>query len=255
MYGILHRFTCLHTHEQNGSIKRRHRHIFDMGLTLHAFASLPIKFWGEAFTTAMHIINILPSPVLQNKSPYELLFHKPPVYNTLKTFGCGCYPLLRPYNKHKLDFKSACCLFLGYSIHNRGYICLSNTSKVYISRHVIFHEELFPYDIPGYKFHPFVHDNIASDCLNQAITVIHSLAINSSIVSQLSPDSTVPTNPNPSTALVPTSSTDPGTVNTHLMTTRSKTGIFKPKTFHTHSVLLSPVPTFVAKALSSPPRF
>jgi len=78
-----------------------------MGLTLLAAASLPIKFWGEAFTTATYLINILPSPVLHNKSPHLLLFHTAPNYTLLKTFGCACYPLLRPYNKHKLDFKSA----------------------------------------------------------------------------------------------------------------------------------------------------
>ena len=114
-FGILHRFTCPHTHEQNGSIERKHRHITDMGLTLLVAASLPIKFWGEAFTTTVHIINILPTPVLSNKTPHASLFNIEPDYRTLKTFGCACYPLLRPYNQHKLDFKSTCCLFLGYS--------------------------------------------------------------------------------------------------------------------------------------------
>jgi len=65
-----------------------------MGLTFLSSASLPIKFWGEVFRTVVYIINMLPSPVLQNKSPYELLFHKLPGYNTLKTFGCACYSLL-----------------------------------------------------------------------------------------------------------------------------------------------------------------
>ena len=64
LHGIFHRLTCLHTHAQNGSIERKHKHISEMGLTLLASASLPIKFWGETFTTATHIINILPSLVL-----------------------------------------------------------------------------------------------------------------------------------------------------------------------------------------------
>jgi len=104
-----------------------------MGLTFLASASLHIEFWGEAFSITTHIINILPSPVLQNKSPYVALFHKDPTYTHLKSFGCACYPLLRPYNTHKLDFKSTCCLFFGYNLYNKGYICLSPTGKVYIS--------------------------------------------------------------------------------------------------------------------------
>jgi len=54
----------------------------------------------------MHMINILPSPAIFNKSLHALLFQKELDYTMLKTFGCACYPLLRPYNKHKLDFKS-----------------------------------------------------------------------------------------------------------------------------------------------------
>jgi len=225
-----------------------------MGLTLLSSASLPIKFWGEAFLTVVYIINMLPSHILQNKSPYELLFHKLPDYNTFKTFGCACYPLLRPYNKHKLDFKSACCIFLSYSVHNKGYICLSNTGKVYISRHVIFHEQLFPYDLPEYKFHHPVHDNIESDSLNHAISVIHSHVANSSPVSQLGSDSPALTTSRPIVSpLLPTSFTDHGPVNTHHMTTRSKSGIFKPKVLHTHSDLQPSAPTSIVEALSSPP--
>jgi len=47
-------------------------------LTLLAHASLPIKYWGEAFTTVATIINVLPSPVLKFDNPYHLLFNKQP---------------------------------------------------------------------------------------------------------------------------------------------------------------------------------
>lgn len=39
--------------------------------------------------TSVHIMNILPSSILQdNKSPYEVLYKKAPEYNDLKAFGC-----------------------------------------------------------------------------------------------------------------------------------------------------------------------
>jgi len=40
--------------------------------------------------------------------------------------------------------------------------------------------------------------------------------------------------------------------NTHSMTTRSKSGIFKPKTFLTHTTSTSHIPTSISEALSSP---
>ena len=114
-HGITHRFTCPHTHEQNGSVERKHRHVAETGLALLSAAYLPLKFWGEAFISVVHIISILPTPVLDNVSPHEKLFSSKPNYTFLRIFGCACYPLLRPYNQHKFDFKSSLCLFLVYN--------------------------------------------------------------------------------------------------------------------------------------------
>ena len=41
--------SIVHTHQQNGSTKRKHRDIVEVGLALLAQASMPIKFWDEAF--------------------------------------------------------------------------------------------------------------------------------------------------------------------------------------------------------------
>lgn len=54
----------------------------------------------------MNLINFIPSPILHNKSPYKLLTGKLPNYSHLRIFGCLCFPLLKPYNTHKLEPKS-----------------------------------------------------------------------------------------------------------------------------------------------------
>ena len=93
----------------------------------------------------MYLINRLPTPTLQNSSLFTKLNNKELDYTFLKTFGCACYPLLRPYTKHKLEFISKQCIFLGYSAHQKGYKCLDPSSThVYVSRHVIFDELVFP---------------------------------------------------------------------------------------------------------------
>jgi len=43
-HGIQHCFTCPYTHQQNGVIKRKHKHITELGLTLLAHANMPLKF-------------------------------------------------------------------------------------------------------------------------------------------------------------------------------------------------------------------
>ena len=145
-HGIHHRVSCPYTPEQNGSAERKHRHIVETALTLLKNASLPDKFWDEAVSTATFLINRMTTPLLQNKSPYEILFHHLPDYNLLRTFGCLCYPHLRPYSPHKLTSRSEKCIFLGYSSIHLGYRCLSLSSqKLFISRDVIFEESIFPY--------------------------------------------------------------------------------------------------------------
>lgn len=93
----------------------------------------------------MNLINRLPSSPLRIQSPYELLFREKPNYIALRTFGCLCFLNLRPYNKHKLQFRSTPCTFLGYFPQHKGYKCRDHTGKVYVSRHVTFHEHTFPF--------------------------------------------------------------------------------------------------------------
>jgi len=112
-------------------------------LTLLAHSQLSNKYWLDAFLTAVHLINRLPTPTLQFLPPFFKLYNREPNYQELRFFGCLCYPLLKPYGLHKLEYRSKPCIFLGY--HHVGYKCLDLfTNKVYLSRHVVFDEDSFP---------------------------------------------------------------------------------------------------------------
>jgi len=88
----------------------------------------------------------MPTAVLNGCTPFERLFKSSPDYNCLCIFRCLCFPLLRPYNRHKLDFRSSPCVFLGYSSSHLGYRCFDlSSSRMYIARHVKFHENTFPF--------------------------------------------------------------------------------------------------------------
>ncbi|KAA8538352.1 hypothetical protein F0562_027825 [Nyssa sinensis] len=147
--GIIHHMSCPHTPQQNGVAERKHRHVTETGLAMLAHAHLLLTYWVEAFNTAIFLINKLPTAVLHNQSPFQFLLNKSPDYSCIKVFGCICYPLLRPYNHHKLLFRSKKCIFLGYSSNHKGYRCLDpSTSRVYLSRHVIFDEAQFSAPTP-----------------------------------------------------------------------------------------------------------
>lgn len=118
----------------------------ETGLTLLAQSSLPQRFWYLAFETAVYLINRLPSRVSSNKSPFEQVFKRKPDYSFLRVFGCQCFPYLRPYNHHKIEFRSTPCVFLGYSPAHHGYRCFDpSNDRIYIARHVRFNEHVFPY--------------------------------------------------------------------------------------------------------------
>ncbi|KAJ6340305.1 hypothetical protein OIU77_008126 [Salix suchowensis] len=144
--GIHHRLICPHTHEQNGTVERRHRHIVETGLTMLGQCKAPLKYWNYAFETSVYLINRMPTAVLRNKSPFECLLRQVPDYAFLRVFRCLCFSFLRPYNAHKLDYRFTPCVFLGYNSSHLGYRCLDLSSdRVYICPHVRFNEHVFPF--------------------------------------------------------------------------------------------------------------
>lgn len=61
--GIFYRLSCPHTHQQNGAVERKHRHLVETGLALLSHSSVPLVHWEDAFHTACYLINRLPTPI------------------------------------------------------------------------------------------------------------------------------------------------------------------------------------------------
>jgi hypothetical protein len=174
--GILHRVSCPHTHQQQGCVEMKHRHLIDITLALLATSSLPKNFWDEACLTSCYIINRLPTPLLKNLSPFKKLFSQVPDYKFLKVFGCPCFPNLRAYNSHKFSLHSKPCVFLGYSTLHKGYKCYhSETGRIYVSRDVIFHEDVFPFSNTPPSANPAPPSSIPS--FSFPLPIPHSMAI------------------------------------------------------------------------------
>ncbi|KAI3514490.1 hypothetical protein L1887_12931 [Cichorium endivia] len=144
--GTFHRLSCPYTPQQNGRAERKHRHIVETGLAMLFHAHIPASYWVDAFSSATYIINRLPTKVLDDHSPFELLYSKQPTYTNLRAFGCLVYPYLRNYSSHKLAPRSLPCVFIGYNNQYKGYKCLDPaSSRIYITRHARFDESTFPF--------------------------------------------------------------------------------------------------------------
>ena len=65
-YGTVHHLTCPGTSQQNGKAERKLRHILNTIHDLLSSTKVPAPFWGEATLHAVHAINRIPSPVIQN---------------------------------------------------------------------------------------------------------------------------------------------------------------------------------------------
>lgn len=107
---------------------------------------MPKIFWSYAVIHSVYLINRLPTPLLNNKSPYEILYTTLPDIHDLKVFGALCFASTLTAHRSKFDSRAKKCLFLGYKSGTKGYILFDlSTREIFISRHVIFYESIFPY--------------------------------------------------------------------------------------------------------------
>jgi hypothetical protein len=135
----------------------------------------------------------MPSLILQNHTPFTKLFKAEPEYSNLRVFGCACYPLLRPYNKHKLEFRSKKCIFLGYSSNHKGYRCMDpTTSRVYLSRNVVFDETCF---LAKENITTSLPTSTSSSSFGKVLLPSHFFSINSITTTHTHDTTTSPSNP------------------------------------------------------------
>jgi hypothetical protein len=132
--GIIHESSCVNTPQQNGIAERKNGHLLDVTRALLFHKSVPKQYWGEAVLTAAHLINRLPSPILDFKSPTEILttfFPHFKISNNLipRIFGSVAFVHIHSPNRGKLDPRAIRCIFIGYSSTQKGYKCFHPSTR------------------------------------------------------------------------------------------------------------------------------
>lgn len=76
--GILHQTSCVETLQQNARVERKHQHILNITRALLFQSHLPKNFWSYVAIHVVFIMNRVPSPILNNQTPYFLLHNQTP---------------------------------------------------------------------------------------------------------------------------------------------------------------------------------
>ncbi|KAL0641354.1 hypothetical protein Bca4012_102580 [Brassica carinata] len=140
-HGIVHQTSCPYTPQQNGVAERKNRHLMEVARSMMYHANVPKRFWGDAVQTACYLINRIPTKVLKNLSPFEVLNKSKPYIDHLRVFGCLCYVWVPGEQRNKLEAKSTKAMLIGYSVTQKGYKCYDPaTRRVLVSRDVKFIE-------------------------------------------------------------------------------------------------------------------
>jgi transposase InsO family protein len=140
-HGIQKKYSCSYSPQQNGVVERKNRHITKIAHAMLNEKNLPNYFWAEAVATTIYIMNRTPITVVHGMTPEEKFIGKKPDVSHLRVFGYITYVHVLDEKISKLDPKGEKCIFIGYSLEQKGYRCFNlSTWKLQVSRDVVFNE-------------------------------------------------------------------------------------------------------------------
>ena len=103
--------------------------------------NMPHHFWVEAIIIDVYIMNRTPTAAVHDVTPEEKYTGTKPDLSHLKVFDYIEYVHVPNELRRKLDPKAEKCIFVGYSLQQKGYRCYNPvTRELRVSRDVVFDE-------------------------------------------------------------------------------------------------------------------
>jgi len=94
-YGLIHETLCPQTPKQNGVVERKNRNILETARALLLSTNMPSRYWSDVVATTVHLLNRMPSKVLNFQTPLQVLSTHVSLPSVLmispRVFGCVAF--------------------------------------------------------------------------------------------------------------------------------------------------------------------
>jgi transposase InsO family protein len=139
--GVKRHLTAPYSPQQNDVVERRNQMVVGMARCLLKAKGVPGRFWGEAVTTAVYLLNRAPTMSLAGKTPFEAWYGWRPNVHYLRTFGFVAHVKVVKPNQSKLDDRSRAMVLFGYEPGSKAYRVYDPVAKrIHVTRDMVFDE-------------------------------------------------------------------------------------------------------------------
>ncbi|KAE8251482.1 hypothetical protein A4X13_0g3976 [Tilletia indica] len=141
-HGVTHESTARYNPQSNGVAERNIRTLTEMTRTMLIAAKLPTFFWPAAVETAARVKNrVTASGLKAGKTPYEMLYGRPPAKEKFRPFGCVAWAKKASTERSgKFDSKARACVYLGPAFRGSSRLWDPEKGREIIEHSVIFDE-------------------------------------------------------------------------------------------------------------------
>ncbi|DAZ93969.1 TPA: hypothetical protein N0F65_008698 [Lagenidium giganteum] len=139
--GIIHQRSLPYRRQQNGDAERMNRTIVDKARSMLHLKCVAKKWWAEAVSSAVYLINRCTNKNNQSVTPFELCFKCKPQLDHVRVLGSLGYAHINESKRTKFDAKGFRCMLLAYASNAKSYKVLDlDTNAVKTSRSIIVDE-------------------------------------------------------------------------------------------------------------------